>query len=332
MQKKPGFVSRLFSGMSPKEKGRAAAGPAAFSSPASGDPVTEAARLAAALPALLADAERIAATVSAGHHGRRRAGPGEAFWQYRPAQPGEPVSRIDWRQSGRSSRAYVRETEAENAQTVFLWCDLTPSMRWSSGPQLPQKQDRAILLMLATATLLEAGGERVNLLTQTGPALLPPGAGRIASRIATVLPVAAEQARTALPVIAELPRFSKLLLFSDFLMQDTSLKTSLDTLTARAVQIQPVLIADPAERDLPYSGRIRFTGTEGEPEIILPKVETLRPDYETLFSEHETSVHSLTEATGQSLLTHFTDQSPAMALLSLSTLLSGAGRQAGGRF
>ena len=35
------------------------------------------------LPPLLVEAERIAATVMQGVHGRKRAGPGESFWQYR---------------------------------------------------------------------------------------------------------------------------------------------------------------------------------------------------------------------------------------------------------
>ena len=36
------------------------------------------------LPPLLVEAERIAATVMQGIHGRKRSGPGESFWQYRP--------------------------------------------------------------------------------------------------------------------------------------------------------------------------------------------------------------------------------------------------------
>jgi len=42
--------------------------------------LAEAEALAAPLPALLVAAERVAATVSQGVHGRRRVGQGEAFW------------------------------------------------------------------------------------------------------------------------------------------------------------------------------------------------------------------------------------------------------------
>ena len=39
--------------------------------------------LAASMPRLILEARRIAATIIHGLHGRRRAGSGENFWQYR---------------------------------------------------------------------------------------------------------------------------------------------------------------------------------------------------------------------------------------------------------
>ena len=53
--------------------------------------------LAASLPPLLVAARRVAATVAPGAHGRRRAGPGEAFWQFRPYQTFAAARMIDWR-------------------------------------------------------------------------------------------------------------------------------------------------------------------------------------------------------------------------------------------
>ncbi len=48
-----------------------------------------------------------------GVHGRRQAGPGETFWQFRPFVSGEPAARVDWRRSARENRAFVREREWE---------------------------------------------------------------------------------------------------------------------------------------------------------------------------------------------------------------------------
>ena len=41
------------------------------------------------LPSLLVEAERVAATVAPGVHGRRRTGMGETFWQFRQYQAGD---------------------------------------------------------------------------------------------------------------------------------------------------------------------------------------------------------------------------------------------------
>ncbi len=117
--------------------------------------------LGGALPPLLVAAERVAATVAQGVHGRRRTGRGDSFWQYRPFAEGDAAQRVDWRQSARSDRLFVRETEWEAAQTVYLWVADGDGMRWHS-PGAPPKRDRATLLTLALASLLLRAGEHVR--------------------------------------------------------------------------------------------------------------------------------------------------------------------------
>ena len=134
----------------------------------------EAERLAARLPPLLIAALRVASTVEQGVHGRRRVGTGDAFWQFRQYQPGEPATRIDWRQSAKSDRLFLRETEWAAAQSVWLWRDASASMNWHSTPELPLKGARADVLLLALAALLLRAGERVALLGSD----LPPSASR----------------------------------------------------------------------------------------------------------------------------------------------------------
>src|SRR5439155_10397285 len=144
---------------------------------------------AAALPPLLVAAERVAVTVAQGVHGRRRVGQGETFWQFRQYEPGDAASRIDWRESAKSQRLYVRETEWEAAQSVWLWRDASPSMEYTSagyvpGGEWPTKRDRAELLLVALASLLVRGGERLTVL---GSGMVPIS-GRIAlSRVAELI-------------------------------------------------------------------------------------------------------------------------------------------------
>src|SRR4030081_610029 len=88
--------------------------------------------LAEPLPRLILEARRIAATVIHGLHGRKRAGPGENFWQYRRFMSGEPARQVDWRRSARDGILYVRELEWEASHTVWIWPDRSPSMSFTS--------------------------------------------------------------------------------------------------------------------------------------------------------------------------------------------------------
>ena len=104
----------------------------------SGPSVLRAEALGATLPPLLVAAERVASTVAQGVHGRRRVGQGDSFWQFRPYQAGDAPGRIDWRQSAKSARTFVRETEGEAAQTVHVWRDDSAWMDWQSGAAIPK--------------------------------------------------------------------------------------------------------------------------------------------------------------------------------------------------
>ena len=117
--------------------------------------------LAGTLPALMVAADRVAATVIQGVHGRRRVGQGDAFWQYRPYRDGDSASQIDWRQSARSRHLFVRETEWEAAASIWLWRDASPSMQYASLKNADTKALRAELITLAVASLLADAGERV---------------------------------------------------------------------------------------------------------------------------------------------------------------------------
>src|SRR5437588_12829358 len=129
--------------------------------------------LADSMPRLILEARRIAAAVIHGLHGRRRAGPGENFWQYRRFLSGEPARRVDWRRSARDDHLYVREQEWEAAHTVWLWPDRSPSMLFAS-PLVPEsKLDRTLVIAFALAEVLVEGGERVGI-----PGLMRPSASR----------------------------------------------------------------------------------------------------------------------------------------------------------
>ena len=280
--------------------------------------------LATRMPDLLLQATHMATTLAAGRHPQRRAGWGDTFWQYRPAQPGEPVSRIDWRQSARTARAHVRETEAEAAQTVMLWCDFSGSMQWRSGKALPGKLDRAILLLLSMAAVLLRNGERVQLLCASGVVPLPPAPSMLERLALGLCGLAANSTATAaaLPTAALVPARVRLLLASDLLCPDTQLHDCLRQLAAHPARAYVLHISDPAENTLPYSGRTEFCGLEHEPAFELPHVQSLRPDYAALVTARNQWLAQTTNHSGHLLAHHQTDMPPLPTLLALHAQMS----------
>src|ERR1700710_2201044 len=125
--------------------------------------VGEGRSLAATIPRLILEARRVASTIIHGLHGRRRAGSGENFWQYRRFVSGEAAARVDWRRSARDDHLYVREHEWEAAHTVWIWPDRSPSMVFASPLVWETKLDRALVMAFALAEVLVEGGERVGI-------------------------------------------------------------------------------------------------------------------------------------------------------------------------
>ena len=274
--------------------------------------------LGARLPPLVVAAERVAATVMQGVHGRRRAGQGDAFWQFRPFLPGDIAARVDWRQSAKSDRLYIRETEWEAAQTVGLWRDASPSMDWRSTPGLPAKRERAELLLLALASLLLRGGERVRLIGGAGRAHAGRTALEALAQLLSLPPVPA-----SLPAADPgLPRHARAVLLGDFLSPLPEIQAAVAALAALPVRGHLVQILDPAEETLPYLGRVRFEGLEAEEPALVPRVEGVRDMYAERLRQHRAGVAAIAAAAGWRFLTHRTDHPPEQALLALWQALS----------
>ncbi len=269
--------------------------------------------LAEPLPPLLVAARRVASTVSQGVHGRRRVGQGETFWQFRRYQPGDPTPRIDWRRSAKSSHLYVRETEWEAAQSVWLWRDGSASMDYASSAALGPKRRRAELLLMALAVLLVRGGERVALLGSG----LKPVSGRVAlSRMAEQLDDA-DAETSSLPAPENLPRHARVVLAGDFLSPLPEVKASIAAFDALGVRGHLVQILDPAEETLPFSGRVRFLGPEAEGEALIGRAESAAADFRRVMAAHQAGLADLARRAGWGFLRHRTDHAPAAALLAL---------------
>src|SRR5580658_513303 len=214
--------------------------------------------LAAAMPRLILEARRVAATVLHGSHGRRRVGPGENFWQYRRFVSGEPASRVDWRRSARDDHLYVREREWEAAHTVWIWPDRSPSMVFASTLGRDTKLFRALVIALALAEILVEGGERVGI-----PGLMrPTGSRNVIDRMAQAI-VHDRAERASLPPNFSPGPLAEVVLLSDFWSDFSEVRQTLTQLSGNGARGHAVQVVDPAEETFPFWGRIEFVEPEG---------------------------------------------------------------------
>jgi uncharacterized protein (DUF58 family) len=266
-------------------------------------------KLADAMPRLILEARRVASTVIHGLHGRRRAGPGENFWQYRRFVSGEPAQHVDWRRSARDDHLYVREREWEASHTVWIWPDRSPSMTFASALSSDSKLERALVFAFALAEVLVQGGERVGV-----PGLMRPTANRhvIEKMAESILHDPTERASLP-PNFAPSP-LSEIVMLSDLWSQIAEVRATIAQLSATGAHGHVVQIVDPAEESFPYSGRVEFIEPEGAGSVTAGRAETWRNDYQNIVARHRADIRAETNLRGWSFAIHRTDR-PASELL-----------------
>lgn len=264
--------------------------------------------LGQSLPALLAEAEHLAATLMLGEHGRRRAGQGDEFWQYRPAHAGDPSRAIDWRRSARTDAHFVREREWQAAQSVTIWVDTARSMRFS-GDAGPSKLDRARLIALALGVLLLRGGERVGL-----SGMVPkPGRAQILALLTAMATETTED--YGAPDIAGLVSHGRAVFVSDFLGKLDDVETALIAAADRGVRGVMLQVLDPAEEDFPFSGRTIFESMQGSLRHETQSAADLRNRYLARLAERKARLAELAAAMGWHYHCHHSGTPAQSALL-----------------
>lgn len=266
-------------------------------------------KLADAMPRLILEARRVASTVIHGLHGRRRAGPGENFWQYRRFMSGEPAQNVDWRRSARDDHLYVREREWEASHTVWIWPDRSLSMTFASALSTDTKLERALVIAFALAEVLVQGGERVGI-----PGLMRPTASRnVIEKMAEVILHDPTDRASLPPSFAPSP-LSEVVMLSDLWAPIGEVRGKIGQLSASGAHGHVVQIVDLAEESFPYSGRVEFIEPEGAGSVTAGRAETWRNDYQGIVARHRAAIRGETDLRGWSFAIHRTDR-PASELL-----------------
>lgn len=262
----------------------------------------EAERLARQLPGLNFKAEASEAA-HIGSAGRRRAGTGETFWQYRRHAQEDDAGRIDWRRSAKGNELFVRETELETARTVMFWADDHPGFRWKGEGDLRTKAEEAILLMLTMAIPMSREGERIGSL---GSGRRPSFGKRALDRLTTDLLRGTNGLFPAPPRAA-----ATLIVASDFYDPIPEWSARLAPLAAKCPEGVLLAVSAPAEVDFPYEGRVKLSRPGAAIDRILGRAETVREEYQQRFAAQREGLETLARRMGWGFASHVTG-SPAM--------------------
>ncbi|WP_232629531.1 DUF58 domain-containing protein [Methylobacterium sp. Leaf118] len=276
--------------------------------------------LAGRMPRLVLESRRVSGTLAHGLHGRRRAGPGETFWQFRPFVTGEAAARIDWRRSARDDRLYVREREWEAAHNIWIWIDRSASMGFSSELAQTSKVERALVLGLALADTFVEGGERVGLLGLTRAS----AARGIVERLAQALINDAAGLTQDLPPPATPGRFDDAVLISDFLTPLDAVRGAVQSISARGTSGHLVLVADPVEETFPFTGQAVLHDPEGGASLDIGEAGAWGEAYRLRIAAHRDGLSEIARQRGWTLTIHRTDRPASEAALRLLTLVAAA--------
>ncbi len=279
--------------------------------------------LARRLPALALTARQAAASLQTGLHGRRRAGVGENFWQFRPFIAGEAAQNVDWRRSARDDRLYVREREWEAAQVLWVWADLSASMNFCSSMAFQSKLDRALVLALALADSCIRAGERSGWLGLTRLF----AARDVADRMAVALIGEARRNEGGfddLPPALPLRPRENAVLIGDFLVDVQDFADRLKRLASQGARGHVLMVFDPTEEAFPFAGQTEFYDDAGS-FLRAGRAEDYAVEYRRRLAAHRAALAQAARAQGWTFALHATDRPAAEALLHLRLALTAEG-------
>lgn len=268
---------------------------------------------AAGLPSLLMRAEQVANGILHGDHALRKSGAGEKFWQFRDYEAGDRPQDIDWRQSAKGDRIFIRQKEWQIAQKSFFWCSGAEGMNYSSSPSLPEKGDCARVIALALAVLLSRAHEQVGIYGEPRTGRSEANLQKIAQRLLS------RESASPLPDAAEfsLPQNSCLILAGDFLEPLPRIAEAFDMLSAATTNALVVQVLDPQEIELNFSGRVMFADMRNDERETVDNVDSIRMQYRKRIQEHLQGVYALCAARGWPYALHRTDHDAAETVMAL---------------
>ena len=222
------------------------------------------------------------ALLAGAYHGARP-GVGLTFAELRAYEPGDDVRHLDWNVTARQGKPYVRRFVEERSLTLWLFVDVSASLRF--GPDGRTKADRAAQAAALLATAAIQNGDRVGLamVSDRVEAELPPGGGprHLARLVRALVATPAASRRTnlaaALPRLRQPARRALLVVLSDFLTPEPAAPWRQ---AARRHDVVALRFVEPREDALPDAGLIDLEDAElGTRRTVDSRSARVRADY-----------------------------------------------------
>ncbi len=166
------------------------------------------------------------------------------------------------------------------------------------------KLNKATILTLATGLLLTRAGENFGLLGASKRASHGPVAF---DRFAQELVHSKKEEFFANSLFSNVSKNARIVLISDFLRPLPEIENIIKAISKNGCHGVLLHMADPAEIELPFNGRVRFDAMNEDISLTVGRTEAVRDEYQSLFSKHRTSVQSLAQKASWDYIFYRTD-------------------------
>lgn len=261
----------------------------------------EAEKAAAQIPDIKQLAVQSAYHILHGANPQRKAGAGESFWQFREYQPGDVPREIDWRQSAKTDRIYIRQSEHYTAQICLFWAKRNIDMAFQSSGTPYSKAQAASVLSLALALLHSRAGEMIGFAGQGRP-------GHSEKTLQTFEHSLGENDASTLPSSLNLPKNAAFYALSDFLETPEEIEATFSPLSGRTKNAWLIQVLDPAEIALPYAGRVLFEDMAESHKMLVNNAVDIRAEYKQRIQNHMLTIRELCSKWGWRYAMHPTDR------------------------
>jgi uncharacterized protein (DUF58 family) len=241
------------------------------------------------------------------------------FAEHRPYTPGHEVRRVDWRLWARTDRFYVKLYEEETNVRAHFLVDASASMGYGSGEETKYDYGALLASSLACLLLMQQDAVGLTLFDAAVRSELPPSSNpAVLSGFCRLLEENSPGSETDLgsllhSIADRLARRGLAVLVSDLLAPLDDILSATRRLRYDGHSVMLMHVVDPAERDFPFDGPVRFEDVEG-PGAVLVEGRQLRAAYLDSFARFQRSVEEACLREGVDYLLACTDERPAAVL------------------